>query len=82
MQIRLLDMYDSTIDAIIKGIINIKHKTECLIISLFKLSLLFFLIKVLYRLNALTFSINITGITIIFCKNNDATEKIIPFSYS
>ena len=73
-------MYDSTKDAIIKGIISIQHNTVCLISSLFKLSLLFFFINVLYKLIALTFSINIIGITIIFCKNNDAIENTIPLS--
>lgn len=75
-------MYASIKDAITNGIISIKHNTVCLIISLFIVVFLCSFINALYNFNALTLNIKITGITTIFCKNKEASEKTIPFSES
>ena len=77
-----LEKKASTKDAKINGIINIKHNIECLNISCFILLFLSILINVRYNFNALTLNINIIGITIIFCKNNDDIENNKPFPCS
>ena len=82
MHIKLLEIYTSTKEAIISGIIRIKHKIECLIISPFIVEFLLPFIRALYSFKALTLSISTIGITIIFCKNNEARENTIPFSQS
>lgn len=80
--IKLLETYASVKEAIINGIISIRHNTVCLTSSFFTLVFLFSFTSVLYNLSALTFNIKIIGITIIFCKNNDAKENNIPLPSS